>query len=143
MAVANRTLLPERAPTETVLVVEDEDAVRKATIRMLRNAGYQVLAASNGGEALLLCEGHPGDVDLLITDVVMPNLGGRDLVERLVKICPRLKVLYMSGYTDGGISQQDGSISGARFIGKPFSASELERRVRHALDEGPISVRVR
>ncbi|MBI5509510.1 MAG: GAF domain-containing protein [Deltaproteobacteria bacterium] len=121
--------------SETVLVVEDEDAVRRLAERILRSAGYKVLAAASGGDALLLWEKHRGEIDLLLTDVVMPQMSGRELAERLGKPCPTLKVLYMSGYTDNAIVHHGVLDPGTRFIGKPFSTTELTRKVREALDE--------
>ncbi|MBM4319695.1 MAG: response regulator, partial [Deltaproteobacteria bacterium] len=122
--------------SETVLVVEDEDAVRRLAERILRSAGYEVLSAASGGDALVLCEKHGGGVDLLLTDVVMPQMSGRELAERLSKLCPRLKVLYMSGYTDNAIVHHGVLDPGTRFLGKPFAAAELTRKVREVLDEG-------
>jgi CheY-like chemotaxis protein len=121
--------------TETVLVVEDEDAVRKLAERMLKKAGYRVLDAANGGEALLLCEKRGGEIDLLLTDVVMPQMSGRELAERLAELCPKLRTLYMSGYTDNAILHHGVLDPGTRFISKPFSAADLTRKVREVLDE--------
>ena len=121
--------------SETVLVVEDEDAVRKLSERILRNAGYKVLAAASGGDALVLCEKQHETIDLLLTDVVMPQMSGRELAERLTKLFPRLKVLYMSGYTDNAIVHHGVLALGTRFIGKPFAAAELTRKVREVLGE--------
>jgi two-component system, cell cycle sensor histidine kinase and response regulator CckA len=123
--------------TETVLVVEDEDAVRKVSVRILRGAQYQVLSAAGGGEALLLCEQYQGEIHLLLTDVVMPQMSGRQLAERLRGERPGLRVLYMSGYTNGAIAHQESLESGARLISKPFSAIELTRMVRTVLDSDP------
>jgi CheY-like chemotaxis protein len=120
---------------ETVLVVEDEDAVRRLTERILLKSGYKVLAAANGGEAFLLCEKHHSKIDLLLTDVVMPQMGGRELADRLAKIKPGLRALYMSGYTDSAIEHHGVLEPGMRFIAKPFSAIDLTRKVREALDE--------
>ncbi|MGI5861049.1 MAG: PAS domain-containing protein [Myxococcales bacterium] len=120
--------------TETVLVVEDESAVRKLVERILRLAGYRVLSGANGGEALLLCEKHGDKIDLLLTDVVMPQMSGRELAERLALLSPQLKVLYMSGYTNHAIVHHGVLEPGTRFIGKPFSAPELTYKVREALD---------
>jgi len=122
--------------SETVLIVEDEDAVRRLAERILRSAGYQVLAAASGGDALVLCEKLGDAIDLLLTDVVMPQMSGRELAERLSKSSPGLKVLYMSGYTDNAIVHHGVLDPGTRFIGKPFAAAELTRKVREVLDEG-------
>jgi CheY-like chemotaxis protein len=121
--------------SETVLVVEDEAAVGKLAERILRRAGYKVLSAAGGGDALLLGERHQGAIDLLLTDVVMPQMSGRELAERLARICPGLKVLYMSGYTDNAIVHHGVLEPGTSFIGKPFAAAELARKVREVLDE--------
>jgi signal transduction histidine kinase/ActR/RegA family two-component response regulator len=121
--------------SETVLVVEDEPAVCKLVERILRNAGYEVLSATSGGDALLLCEQHRGAIDLLLTDVVMPQMSGRELAERVTTLCPRLEVLYMSGYTDNAIVHHGVLVAGTHFIGKPFAAAELTRKVRDVLDE--------
>jgi len=128
---------PEQAiGDETVLVAEDEEAVRELTRRILASAGYRVLTAANAGEALLLCEQQGGAVDLLLTDVVMPKMSGKQLADRLGGICPRLKILFMSGYTDNAIVHHGALDPGTHFIGKPFSAAELTRKVREVLDGG-------
>jgi PAS domain S-box-containing protein len=120
--------------TETVLVVEDDEAVRSLARRILEAAGYTVLTASNGQEALYVCE-RPGLVlHLVLTDVVMPEMSGRVLVERLGKLRAEIKVLYMSGYTDDAIVHHRVLDSGAHFIGKPITRLELLRKVREALD---------
>ena len=135
---AKRPTAPQvAAGDETVLVVEDEVAVRRAAERILSRAGYQVLAAANGGEALLLCERHDGTIDLLLTDVVMPQMSGRELAERLAEIRPGLRTLYMSGYTDNAIVHHGVLDPGTRFISKPFSVADLTRKVREVLDEEP------
>jgi len=120
--------------TETVLIVEDEVAVRKIAERILRSAGYTVLSAPSGGDALLLCEKHGAELKLLLTDVVMPQMSGRELADRLGKTWPELKVVFMSGYTDDAISQHGVLAPGTHFVGKPFAAGELTRKVREALD---------
>jgi PAS domain S-box-containing protein len=125
------------AGSETILVVEDEEAVRNLAKRILSGAGYTVLAAANGSEALLICERHPGAVHLMVTDVVMPQMSGKDLAERLVKLYPTLRVLYMSGYTDDAIGHHGVLDAGTHFIGKPFNAADLTRMVREVLDEIP------
>ena len=123
--------------TETILVAEDEAPVRDITKRILVAAGYTVLTAANGGEALLICEAHPGQIDLLLTDVVMPQLSGIVLAERLAQASPGMKVLYMSGYADSTIARYGAFGSAAHLIGKPFSAADLTRKVREVLDEEP------
>ena len=120
--------------SETVLVVEDEKAVRELTKRVLSSAGYTALVAANGGEALLECERSGGRIALVLTDVVMPLMSGKDLATRLATICPALKVLYMSGYTDNAIVHHGVLEPGTEFIEKPFAAAELLRKVRAVLD---------
>src|SRR4030042_6109297 len=85
---------------ETILVVEDEEVVRRLAVRILRGQGYKVLEASNGADSLMICKEQEGLIDLILTDVVMPQMGGRQLVEQLRQLCQDLKVIYMSGYTD-------------------------------------------
>ena len=121
--------------SETVLVVEDEAALLKVARRTLEAAGYTVLSAANGSEALQAFGQHVGEIHLLLTDVVMPRMGGRDLAEQLVKTQPVLKVLYMSGYTDDAIVHHGVLDAGTAFIGKPFTAVQLTRKVREVLGE--------
>ena len=120
---------------ETVLVVEDERKVRILTVQILRRQGYKVMEAANGGEALLLCEKHKGDIHLLTTDVVMPGISGRELAERLLLLHPEMKVLYMSGYTDDAIVRHKIFEGEINFIQKPFSLDGLVRKVRGVLDK--------
>ena len=89
--------------SETILVVEDEEAVRKLAVRILERHGYKVIEACDGGEALRLCEQRKGPVHLILTDVVMPEMSGRQLVDQFRQVCQDFKVLYMSGYTDNTI----------------------------------------
>lgn len=121
--------------SETVLVVEDEDMVRRLTCQTLTINGYNVLEAPNPGTALLICEQHEGQIDLLVTDVVMPQMNGRELSDRLTPLRPGMKVLYMSGYTDSVVYQQMDWNSGLTFIQKPFSPHTLLRKVRELLDK--------
>ncbi len=120
--------------SELILIVEDEDAVRRIAERVLQRAGYRTLTANNGGEALLLCEQHPEEIQLLLTDVVMPMMNGRELSERLTRLRPDLRTLFMSGYSVDNMTCRDMLEPGMHFIGKPFSASGLTRKVREVLD---------
>jgi two-component system, cell cycle sensor histidine kinase and response regulator CckA len=120
--------------TETILLVEDDSSVRDLVERVLRSRGYHVLAAQHGGDALQLASHTVRGVDLVLTDVVMPSMSGRELVEALQAARPALRVLYMSGYTDDEIIRRglhDPSIS---FIQKPFTAENLAMQVRKVLD---------
>jgi two-component system cell cycle sensor histidine kinase/response regulator CckA len=120
--------------TETVLLAEDEEIVRELAREVLEAYGYQVLVATNGGSALLICERHKEPIHLLVTDVVMPEMSGRELADRLSQLRPEMKVLYMSGYTDNAIVHQGVLDEGANFIQKPFAPNALARKVREVLD---------
>ena len=130
-----RTVPEQTGGDEAVLVVEDEPAVRDITERILQRAGYRVLAAADGQEALRLLEGEPFDFDLLLTDVIMPQLSGPELAVRLSARNPKLRVLYMSGYTDDAIVHHGVLDGETQLIGKPFSAEELIHKVRTVLDD--------
>jgi two-component system cell cycle sensor histidine kinase/response regulator CckA len=118
---------------ETVLVVEDQDDVRKLTCAVLTRFGYKVLHAANGHEALQLCQRHDGKLDLLLTDVVMPEMTGRDLADRIVGLRPGIRVVYMSGYTGNLMAQKEVLESGAAYISKPFSPQGLATKLREVL----------
>ncbi len=120
--------------SETVLVVEDEHMVRGIAERILRAAGYTVLSAAGAEAALFVSGQHRGIIHLLLTDVIMPQMNGPELAAKLIERSPGLKVLYMSGYTDTAISQKGILSPNTDFLSKPFSARELTRRVREALD---------
>ncbi len=120
--------------TETVLLVEDEDIVRNMCVRVLDELGYKVLPAGNGDEAIALALGYGERVDLLLTDVVMPGMNGRELVNRLTRIHPETKVLFTSGYTDNAIVHHGVLDEGVSFIGKPYSPSALAKKIREVLD---------
>jgi two-component system, cell cycle sensor histidine kinase and response regulator CckA len=132
MPATVRPATPISGPA-TILVVEDETAVRSVAQRILASAGYSVLTASSGHEALNLCERHTGEIHLLFTDVVMPGMGGRELVERIVRKRPNLAVIYTSGYTDNAIVHHGTLDPGTNFVGKPFNASALLGKVREVL----------
>jgi DNA-binding response OmpR family regulator len=118
--------------------VEDEASVREAFREFLQAVGYTVLAARNGVEALELAERYRGPIQLLITDVIMPQMNGPDLAERLVAQRPETRVLYVSGYTDEAVVIHGVRASEVAFLQKPFSRKHLIRRVREVLDHrGP------
>ena len=136
--LAATPLQPGEPPrgSETILLVEDEDTVRSVASRVLLGRGYVVHAASNGHEALALMEKLGGAIDLVLTDVVMPDMGGLELAERLVARWPGLKVVYMSGYAEGDKLQPGMQESDRSFLQKPFSAESLTLKVRQVLDAG-------
>ena len=120
--------------TETVVVIEDDESVRELVRLMLGDCGYDVLSAADADAAMHLCDAHPGGVDLLLTDVVMPDIGGRALADRLTALFPDLRVLFMSGYSDEAVFRHGIIRPGTAFIEKPFSQSALARKVREVLD---------
>jgi PAS domain S-box-containing protein len=129
--------VPSRG-TETVLLVEDEDGVRHLAHRVLQDAGYQVLAASNPAEARELFAQHRGRIDLVLTDVIMPGSSGPDMFQTFALLEPALKVLYMSGYTEDATVRQARLGRGQRFVQKPFTAIGLARSVREALRQPDV-----
>ena len=124
--------LPPRG-SETVLLVEDEDGVRSFARHVLADLGYSVLEAADGDEALRVAGKHAGQIHLLITDVVMPGLGGRPLAEHVQALSPEAKVLYISGYTDDAVVRHGVLEEEVRFLQKPFSSMALALKVREAL----------
>lgn len=128
---------PSLQGRETLLLVEDEPSVREAAARVLTNAGYKVLSAASGEEALELHSKHRGAIDLLISDLIMPHMDGRELAELVRKRAPSIKVLFMSGYT-GAAAMGHGFIeTGVHFMNKPFSVRDLASHVRTALEKEP------
>ena len=133
---------PEAAPveapipggSETILLVEDEDIVRGLARKILEHAGYHVLEVTRGAEAISLYLNSPQSIDLLLTDVVMPETSGKEIAERLTECRPKLKVLFMSGYTDEAIVHHGVLDSNVEFLQKPFTPSDLTRKVREVLD---------
>jgi len=120
--------------TETILVVEDDLQVRSILRRVLTKVGYRILLADNGAEALKLWHEHQGTIHLVVTDVVMPKMSGKELVTQLMKTQPNVKVLYMSGFTDDALGNHGVLEPGTPFIAKPFTADQLKSKVRHVLD---------
>ncbi len=131
LAEAPAPVAGARAQPATVLVVEDEDVVRGLVVQVLEGEGYLALVANDGEEAFAIAERTP--VDVLLTDLTMPKLGGRELAERLRRTNPELKVLYMSGYTDSGILSDGVLPPGTAFLSKPFTFAELAESVRGLL----------
>jgi CheY-like chemotaxis protein len=124
--------------TETILVVEDEPSVQALIRNILERHGYTVLEARHGAEAMGIAERHAGPIHLLLTDMVMPEMSGRELAEKLASVRPDTRVLYISGYTDTAIVHHGVLHPNAIFLQKPFSPSDLARKVRMVLDDGGI-----
>jgi two-component system cell cycle sensor histidine kinase/response regulator CckA len=124
-----------RTGHETILLVEDNEQVRSLVFTMLKRMGYTVLAASNGRQALSVADSHEGPLHLLLTDVVMPEMNGKELFAKTARKHPDLKVLYTSGYTDQVIAHRGVLNRGVAFIQKPFTVDSLAAKVREVLDQ--------
>jgi two-component system cell cycle sensor histidine kinase/response regulator CckA len=129
---AEESLVPRGR--ETILVVEDDELVRGITVRSLRALGYRILLAEDGEDAMKVVERHAGDIDLVVTDVAMPRMGGPELAEKLTARNPSVKVLFVSGYSEHELSQRVVLASNRAFLDKPFTASMLARKLREMLD---------
>jgi len=129
---------PEATPEETILLVEDEPLIREIACKMLRRLGYQVLVAETPTEANRLATEHEGPIHLLLTDVVMPRMSGRDLANRITALFPSIRLLFMSGYTANVIAHHGVLDPGVHFLQKPFSLQELATKVRQALVDREI-----
>lgn len=120
----------------TILLVEDEPAMLNMTRAMLERRGYKVLAAASPGEALQLAESLPGGIHLLMTDVIMPEMNGRDLAQRLFRLQPGIKCLFMSGYTAEAIVPREMNNPDVGFIQKPFSMKDMVAKIAETLGGG-------
>ena len=134
------TALTIQPGQETILLVEDEAPLLAVTHRMMEKCGYNVLTASTPGQAIQIAREHPGKIDLLITDVVMPEMNGRDLAKNFLSLHPQAKRLFMSGYTADVIAHQGVLDEGVFFIQKPFSAKDLAAMVRQVLGDGGAKI---
>lgn len=130
--------------TETILLVEDDDAVRAVAQRALLRFGYEVLSAARGEEALRIVGDHEGEIDLLLTDIMMPGMNGVEVAASVARIRPGIQVFFMSGYADQDLVRQGLLEPGTHFLQKPFTPQELAGRIRSILDrkgdtERPVS----
>jgi two-component system cell cycle sensor histidine kinase/response regulator CckA len=125
---------PASQGAETILVVEDEEPVRRLIQMVLEDAGYSVLAVEQGGEALALSEDADRRIDLLVADLNLPDMSGRELAQRVRVNRPEMKLLYMSGYGDTAVTEWGIVPAGMLFLPKPFSPSVLAAKVRELLD---------
>jgi signal transduction histidine kinase len=131
----NPTTTPRLRGNETVLIVDDESAIREIAEQALKAGGYMVFCASNGNEAMQIVKGLAKPIDLLVTDVVMPGMSGRELAEKLVEIQPSIKVLYLSGYTDDSVVRHGLSHSQVNFLQKPFTPRSLAQKIRSLFEK--------
>jgi len=130
-----RTPIEKLSGSETILIVEDDDRLRKLLRITLEKYGYKVLDAGNGEEAIEICNSYDGIIQLMITDVVMPKMNGKEAVDRIQPLYPKMKVIFMSGYTDDAISHHGVLEPGLNFIEKPFKHEQLALKIREVLCE--------
>jgi two-component system, cell cycle sensor histidine kinase and response regulator CckA len=130
----NQISMRELGGSETILIVEDDARLRKIVRKVLNQNGYKLLEAENGEDAVEISKKHDGAIDLLLTDVVMPKMSGKETAERLQPLYPQMKIIYMSGYTDNTIANHGVLAPGLNFIQKPFTPDELAGKVREILD---------
>jgi len=130
-------ILKEELPRgdETILIVEDEEEVRKLARKILEKQGYRILETLNGDDALLACETRKSPIHLMLTDIVMPGMSGSELAKLLKPLYPEIRILYMSGYTDNAIVRHGALGKGVNYIQKPFTMEGLARKVREVLDK--------
>jgi CheY-like chemotaxis protein len=121
---------------ETILLVEDEASVREPAAEYLADHGYTVLKASRGAEAVEITQQHAGPIDLLLTDIVMPQMSGRELAEKIAALHPEAKIVFMSGYSNNVLSNVQGPIRNHTVLQKPFRLSVLGERIREILNTG-------
>jgi CheY-like chemotaxis protein len=126
---------PTLRGNETILVVEDEPSVLGITVKMLDQLGYVTLSAASGAEALEMSKSHSGAISLLLTDVVMPNMNGRQLADKLLASKPDMKVLYLSGYTENTVIHHGIVDSSVAFLPKPFTRDALAKTIRNVLEQ--------
>jgi two-component system cell cycle sensor histidine kinase/response regulator CckA len=124
-----------RRGSETILLVEDDELVRRVVCSILRRNGYHVLDASSGGEALLISSGFPAEIHLLLTDVMMPEMSGRDLADQLAPQRPAMGVLFTSGYSDDAMIKTGVLPTGMAFLQKPYSQERMLQKLREMLGE--------
>src|ERR1700746_3043069 len=135
-------VVPLETARETILVVEDEVNLRRLTRQFLDNQGYTVLEAADGAEAVQICVAHQGIIHLLLTDVIMPGMNGRELAHRVSEIRPNMKVLYMAGYTENAIGHNGTLDAGITLLQKPFTLHALKAKVREVLDKSMLPLEV-
>ena len=135
--VSEPTTPVEVSGTETILLVEDQVAIREVASVYLAGLGYDVLAAPDGEAALRIAETRQKPIDLVVTDIVMPNMGGRELATHIRRLHPSAKVLFMSGYPDFAVRHSEGLSEQAEVLQKPFSLKSLAGKARILLDEQP------